>query len=466
MSKNKSYMRARRSVYNDAAPINRHLLPEMLMQIFSHVHPAVVPRSHIPVLRVCRYWRRLLFCTSEFWDNLLSLPTWDGWNSKYHVGPFRAALVRSAYASLSLSVPYYSQAMASTLIPHARRLSSFRAGPTVSDPEEMTLSRLKEEILYRSHHCWGPFGNYTVFRNERWRTSALTVSFSLFPNLRSLELRKTYIRAPISLYLPLSHLKLDQCAIRLSSSGSLVSPLVAVHTALKSFPNLETLSLIRCLSPPGNPGAVGGVSVVPDLKEIVHLPRLHLLEVEDTPAYIPPFLSHLVFPATAALVLEPAYAYSGSQGPAVVPLFPRINPSPSPDTQLTLSLHTPAADGRTLAHWETHGEHVRPVRVTLPHAAFTSALITTFTRELADVLAPRRGATTLVVLGIHRYTESTPKQHWEELTRTLPELRCLACDTAWATRALTAVLRQRGPGARFRVRVWRRWHWDRASRTG
>ena len=119
LSKNKSHIRALRSVYNDAAPINQHLLPELLMEIFSHVHPAVVPRSHIPVLRVCRYWRRLLFRTSEFWDNLLSLPTWDGWNSKYHIGPFRAALARSAYASLSLSVPYYIQAIASTLILHA-----------------------------------------------------------------------------------------------------------------------------------------------------------------------------------------------------------------------------------------------------------------------------------------------------------------------------------------------------------
>ena len=97
---NKSHMRALRSVYNDAAPINRHLLPEILMEIFSHVHPAVVPRSHIPVLRVCLYWRWLLFRTSVFWDNLLSLPTWNGWNSKYQMGPFQAALARSAYASL------------------------------------------------------------------------------------------------------------------------------------------------------------------------------------------------------------------------------------------------------------------------------------------------------------------------------------------------------------------------------
>ena len=43
ISKNKSHIRAIRSAYNNAAQINRHFPPEMLMEIFSHVQPAVVP---------------------------------------------------------------------------------------------------------------------------------------------------------------------------------------------------------------------------------------------------------------------------------------------------------------------------------------------------------------------------------------------------------------------------------------
>ena len=450
--KNKSHMRALRSVYNDAAPINRHLLPEMLMQIFSHVHPAVVPRSHIPMLRVCRYWRRLLFRTSEFWDNLLSLPTWDGWNSKYHVGPFRAALVRSASANLVLSVPYYSEAVASILIPHASRLSSFKAGPTLSNPEEMALSRLKEEILYRTRRRYGLY-MYGVVRKEEWRTSAVAFSFPLFPNLQSLELQQTYIRTPIAPYLALSHLKLDQCAIRPLSSHGPVAALIAVHAALESFPNLEVLSLIRCLSPPYYPDGLEEVSPVPDLKETMNLPRLCHLELVDTPAYIPPFLSHLVFPTTTSLVLEPTYAHDGSQGPAVVPLFPRINPSPSPsaDAELTLSLHFPAADGRSLACWETRGSRMRPVRVTLPHAAFTSALVARFTRELAGALAPRRGVAALAVHGRfrHREVQSDPVEYWDEVMRALPDLRHLACETVWSTRAIVAALGRREDGGGF-----------------
>ena len=448
-SKNNSHMRALRSVYNDAAPINQHLLPEMFMEIFAHVHPAVVPRSHIPVLRVCRYWRRLLFRTSEFWDNLLSLPTWDGWNPRYQMTPFRAALTRSASTSLVVFVPYYSQAISSILIPHASRLSSFKAGPTVSNPEGMTLSRLKEEILYRTRRRYGLY-MYGVVRKEEWRTAALTFSFSLFPNLRSLELRKTYIRPSITAYPSLSHLKLDQCAIRpTSSGGQVVPPLIAVHAALESFPNLEVLSLIRCLSPPYNPDRVEEVSPVPDLKETVHLPRLCHLELVDTPAYIPPFLSHLVFPTTTSLVLEPTYAHDGSQGPAVAPLFPRINPSSSPSlspsAELTLSLHFPAADGRSLARWETRGERTRPVRVTLPHAAFTSALVARYTRDLVDVLAPRRGVAALAVHGRfrHREVQSDPVEYWEELARALPGLRHLACEAVWTTRAIVAVLGKR-----------------------
>ncbi|PIL27009.1 hypothetical protein GSI_10148 [Ganoderma sinense ZZ0214-1] len=79
ISKNKSHMRALHTAYNDAAPIHRRLPPEVLVEVFSRVQPVVtvVRRLRIPLLGICRYWRRLLFITPRFWANILSLPIWE-----------------------------------------------------------------------------------------------------------------------------------------------------------------------------------------------------------------------------------------------------------------------------------------------------------------------------------------------------------------------------------------------------
>ena len=121
ISKNKAHIRALRTAYNDAVPINRYLAPEMLMEVFSHVHPAVIPRPRVPVLRVCQYWQRLIFRTPRFWANLLSLPTWKAWNPRHHNGRFQAVLAQSAPERLVLSVPYSNEEIVDSLILHAGR---------------------------------------------------------------------------------------------------------------------------------------------------------------------------------------------------------------------------------------------------------------------------------------------------------------------------------------------------------
>ncbi|KAM5543964.1 hypothetical protein V8D89_002581 [Ganoderma adspersum] len=432
ISKNKSHIRALRSAYSDAAPINHRLPPEVLVEVFSHVHPVVMPRPRIPVLRVCRYWRRLLFSTPRFWANLLSLPTWKTWNPKHHLGRFQAALVRSALESLILSVPYSNEAIVDILIPHASRLSSLKVGPTWYDVEDMSpileqhMPRLTRLIILR---CCG----YT-------QASTLNLNFSHYPNIQSLELERTHFCTPLAPYPSLCHLKLKHCTIRPSPTARSVPALCAVHDALDSFPNLETLSMACSLS---DDDPYGHVRALPELTKAVHLPHLRHLEMADISAYIPHFLSHLVFPATTSLALEPAYRRDFCHRPTTVPLFPGLNPFPAPNAELSLHLDfRESCNDGSPARWETHGDGVRPIRVTLPGAAFHPTIVCRFTRELAEALAPAPalGVTSLTV----EYT-CFSRSYWERLLLELPGLRRAACGTTLTTKHLAGTLGKRLP---------------------
>ncbi|KAI1792311.1 hypothetical protein LXA43DRAFT_1133885 [Ganoderma leucocontextum] len=438
ISKNKSHVRALRSAYNDAAPINQYLPPEVLMEVFSYVHPAaVMPRPRVPVLRICRYWRQLIFRTPLFWANLLSLPSWKSWNPKYHMGRFRAALARSAPESLTLSVPYSDKDIADILAPHASRVSSFKVGPTLYNVKEM--AQVLQQHMPRLTHLT------ILCRYWYGETPTLRLSFPISPNIHILELQRTNFYAPVAPCSSLCHLKLKHCAIRPSPMVGSVPALRTVHNALEFFPNLETLSMTYSLSD----DRYGYLRAPSELAKTVHLLRLRHLEIEDTPAYIPLFLSHLVFPSTTSLVLKPVYRGDCSRWPTAVPLFPAINASPAPNAELSLYLDfSPRAreDGN-LVHWETRGDGVRPVRVTLAGAASQPAIVSRFTRQLVDALAPAPapGVTSLAV----ERPYSNPREYWEQLLPDLPGLRRLACDSLWTTKHLAGILGERMPGGEF-----------------
>ncbi|KAI1792329.1 hypothetical protein LXA43DRAFT_1133977 [Ganoderma leucocontextum] len=435
ISKNKSHVRALRSAYNDAAPINQYLPPEVLMEVFSHVHPAVMPRPRVPVLRICRYWRQLIFRTPQFWANLLSLPSWKSWNPKYHMGRFQAALARSAPESLTLSVPYSDKDIADILTPHASRLSSFKVGPTWYIVKEMAqvleqhMPRLTHLIIIV--HCW-------------WYSRTSPFNLISSPNIQNLELKGTYFYTPVAPYPPLCHLKLKHCTICPFPMSGSVPALCTVHNALEFFPNLETLYMTYSLSDDDLHGNLRAL-VPPELTKTVHLPRLRHLEIEDIPAYIPLFLSHLDFPSTTSLVLEPAHRGDFSRWPTAVPPFPGINASPPPTAELSLYLNfSPRTRERdNLVRWETRGDGVRPVRVTLAGAACQTATVSRFTRELVDALAPAPapGVTSLAVEGSY-----FPSGYWEQLLLDLPGLRRVACDWQWTTEHLADILGKRLPG--------------------
>ncbi|PIL27011.1 hypothetical protein GSI_10150 [Ganoderma sinense ZZ0214-1] len=449
ISKNKSHIRAIRSAYNDAAPIHRHLPPEVLMEVFSHVHPAtLMPRPRVPVLGVCRYWRRLLFHTPRFWANLLSLPSWKSWNTKYHdhVGRFGAAMALSAPQRLTISIPYCFAFIADILASHAARLSSLRVGRTLYNVASVAQV-LEQDMPLLTHLAilYQPcFGKVLTF----------TLNLLSYPTLQTLEFEGAHFYTPSAPCTSLRHLKLKHCTIQPPSSESTLRSLCAVHNALRLFPNLETLSLVHSLSEDDH---YGYLRPLPELTETIHLPCLRLLELEDLSAYIPLFLSHLMFPSTTALVLEPTDILPWSRRPLSSPFFPDINPSPSDpgaecNADLNLCLYLRGArDDERLVRWETHGDGVRPMRVTLPtrSSAYlrhddndTITLVAYFSREIVAVLFPRPvPATALGVtsLTVQRFTYF-PRSAWEQLLRELPALRRLECASGGTADTLVKIL--------------------------
>ncbi|PIL26998.1 hypothetical protein GSI_10137 [Ganoderma sinense ZZ0214-1] len=235
----------------------------------------------------------------------------------------------------------------------------------------------------------------------------------------------------------LSSFTLAHCAISSSLTALSVRALRILHSALEWFPNLETLSLTWTLSL----GAHGRYRGLPALTKTVHLPRLRHIEIEDKSSYISHFLSHLSFPATTSLALEPSYGRSSRHWPTTVPLFPGINPSPpAPTAELSLHLdfRGPRDDDR--ARWETRcdGHSARAVRVTLRRGAVSDApTVCRFTRQLVDALAPAPapGVTSLTVEG-----PFCDREYWEALLPDLPGLRHLACAGGDATKDIAGVL--------------------------
>ncbi|KAM5543953.1 hypothetical protein V8D89_002570 [Ganoderma adspersum] len=271
-----------------------------------------------------------------------------------------------------------------------------------------------------------------------------------YPNIQTLEFDDTYFHIPVAplAYTSLRYLKLKHCTVRPPpGTGGSVRAFCTVQNTLGSFPNLETLSLVYSLS---DNDPRGNLRTLPQLEsKIVHLPRLRHFKLEDTPAYILLFISHLVFPPTASLVLEPAYTHEFSQQSAPVLLLPGINPFPTPTTaELSLYLYRRQARScdEYVVRWETvTGDGVHPIRVAHSSASRQYCgrdTIARFTCELvaALALAPAPGVNSLAVQPSATYLTTS---EWKGLMLELPGLRSLPCTGSgwWTTKTLINVLR-------------------------
>ena len=139
------------TLYNGAAPINRTLPNEILMEIFGRLQPSVCQRGKgLKYLHVCRLWRQLLLAVPEFWAELLAksrivgvpMPQQQDDHLRFMIG-----LTGSRPITLSLSSgwPCFPLQLADILAPCHHRIVS------------LTLNNI--------HSNDGPFLN-AFFRNE------------------------------------------------------------------------------------------------------------------------------------------------------------------------------------------------------------------------------------------------------------------------------------------------------------
>ncbi|PIL27028.1 hypothetical protein GSI_10167 [Ganoderma sinense ZZ0214-1] len=95
---------------------------------------------------------------------------------------------------------------------------------------------------------------------------------------------------------------------------------------------------------------------------------------------------------------------------ATIPLFSGLEPSPTPHAELHVEFVN--TNGGTVVHWETRGDNVRPVRVTVADGSASCAdIVSNLTRALVAALAPARGLTTFTVGQWHTQIE----RYWDDL---------------------------------------------------
>ncbi|KAI0757392.1 hypothetical protein C8Q80DRAFT_1349599 [Daedaleopsis nitida] len=136
------YARNLRSMYNAGAPIHRHLPPELLMEIFGHLHPK--HRREASLLHVCHAWRALLLRTAEFWVDMLSNSV-D--HAKLFMEPddaesgelqcFRFSLVCSSPREISLDIHHYTDCSTRLLAPHSHRISLLQVHIAATEAEHL-----------------------------------------------------------------------------------------------------------------------------------------------------------------------------------------------------------------------------------------------------------------------------------------------------------------------------------------
>lgn len=149
------------------------------------------------------------------------------------------------------------------------------------------------------------------------------------------------------------------------------------------------------------------------------------------------------------------YPHNFARWPTSIPLCPGINPSPSPDAELSLYLDFCGTHYKDdLARWETlhrdgGGDGLRPICVTLRRGAVSDAeTVCRFTQQLVAALAPApaRGVSSLMIEG-----SCFDRGYWERVLSGLPGLRRLACAAKDVTQDVLDVLGKRSssPGGRF-----------------
>ncbi|KAI0767340.1 hypothetical protein C8Q74DRAFT_950761 [Fomes fomentarius] len=174
------------------ASINAHLPPEILMKIFTHIHPK--DDGEMRYLLVCRRWRELFLHTCEFWVDLLSIPQEFPPDNIPSVARFRrlpALLMRSGGQDGAQGLGLHiidsdlSKSLARTLSVYRHRLVSLTLQVRCSIPEG---EKLLEDLFTGGMMRLEELELIVTSSRRQKRSVAIDFTANAFPYLRLLAI--------------------------------------------------------------------------------------------------------------------------------------------------------------------------------------------------------------------------------------------------------------------------------------
>ncbi|RPD56510.1 hypothetical protein L226DRAFT_609996 [Lentinus tigrinus ALCF2SS1-7] len=420
----KARIRALRSLYNSAAPINRILPFELLMEVFSYLRPDFNRRRGLAILRVCRIWTEVIFKTPQFWANLLathqdatSLPKWK-------LDRFRIALKHSATLPLSLSFCGLSVVLAGLLRLHAHRIAELHVdmAKSITGP----LNFILEADMPALHHLSiNPWSRERCSRGEL--PNCYTRLPKTLPALRSIRMAARHFTASIASSSPLLHVELTWCwcAGCKPAQESEEYKLDLLIRALAQCTALETLRMTMCLPEIEHPNA-GELHRHGRGSRTIRatLPRLRLLFIDDKRRPMGALLQRLTFPPSTIFEFD---VMGRLKSPSLADI--KSLPAISNANHLVLGLHR---EDRVL---ETFVNGRRMLRMALDirdwysddYPDDSAFLIECYIKDVAELFAST--TSTVTSLTIHGPVDvEPPYAPLAALFRAFPSLTRLALD--------------------------------------
>ncbi|KAI0697940.1 hypothetical protein C8T65DRAFT_742992 [Cerioporus squamosus] len=417
----KTRMRGLRAVYNSAAPVNRILPVELLIEIFSYLRPDFNRRWGMSILHICRFWTDVMYKTPQFWANLLATPQEVTELSGRKLNRYRLALRHSGAVHLSLTFLGLPVVLAELLRPHANRIAHLHVDIARSIDGLNLLLEADMPILA----CLriNPWINNPWFSGRPGRLSADYVQLpKTLPALYTVNVAARHFALASS---SLRRLELTSCWC--AGCHARDCRFDSILIALSQCPSLEGLFLTKCLpEDDSHPDRLQG-RCSPMLRAT--LPRLRCLTIESKRHSVAIILPRLIVPPTTLLELKIPGRFK-LPSPIDMRSFPAINTA----DRVSLDLNDPE---RSLAVFlETYDVHDRPmlsIKGTSKDYRWadngdrdpSNPYVVRYTQDVADIFAATTTVTFLSITGRLMERPRPPHNPWVTILDTFPSLQQL-----------------------------------------
>ncbi|KAI0713634.1 hypothetical protein C8Q76DRAFT_466923 [Earliella scabrosa] len=396
---------ALKSAYNAAAPINRTLPAEILMEVFAQLQPSRLKNRGTSLLHVCRLWRSLLFRTPEFWVDWLTPAHNMIKAGEDYLERFATSLELTRTHSVKVSLIGLPSSALRILSPHAQRLASLSVTIAPEDVDNLnalltagsTPSLAALAVRHRR-----PLSNAET-------RLAVCLQAQCLPNLHSLSHPANSFTID-SIAPQLRHIDLFRCTCRTCNGGTEEGHSRSLPELLQLCVSLETLRLQQALS------------FFPDRSgSALTLPLLRRLEITDDKHQYTKLLSTLTLPVSCFLQIADPRSYISLTFREGLPVdLLSSNQICAADEVRYLHPGAPRSAGVL----ETHAQGVKRMRLEVPDPDFARSLT-----DVREIFAPFGNLTALTIAVSNRHIRTKPDFY---LLVRFPQLRRLhlgQCDT-------------------------------------